>query len=99
MDPTAIFAIFIIFGSGTLILRPIAKALAGRIAGRVAVPAGDTERMRQLESELHDATLRLCAAETELSRTTEKVEFMEKLMSGPAAAPALPHRATVGAGR
>jgi hypothetical protein len=97
MDVTAVFAMLMFFGSGTLVMRPLAKALATRIAGRTAA-AGDAERMRLLESELQDATLRLSATEAELARTAEKVEFMEKLLAGPAAAPALPHRATAGAG-
>jgi hypothetical protein len=80
IDFVAIFAIAAVFGSGTLILRPLAKAMAGRIAGRSAAEH-DTRRMALLEQELQDTTLRLSAAESELARTAEKVEFMEKLLA------------------
>ena len=99
IDPTAVIAILCVFGSGTLIFRPIAKALAGRIAGRTAV-AGDAERVRMLESELHDTAMRLSAAEAEIARTAEKMEFMEKLLAGPApTAAALPPKTAAGAAR
>jgi hypothetical protein len=99
IDFTAVFAIFAVFGSGTLVLRPIAKALAGRIAGRTAV-AAEAEHVRMLEAELHDATQRLSAAEAEIARTAEKMEFMEKLLAGPApAAAVLPSKTAAGAAR
>jgi hypothetical protein len=88
MDPTGLFAILTVFTSGTLVLRPIAKALAGRIAGPPAFSA-DADRVRLLEAALHDTTLRLAAAENEIAQTAEKVEFVEKVLSGPASPPAL----------
>jgi hypothetical protein len=94
VDPTAVVAILAVFSSGTLIFRPLAKALARRIGGAHAVgtSAADAERICILEAALQDAALRLSATEHELSRTAEKVEFMEKLLNGPATPSALPPR-------
>jgi hypothetical protein len=81
MHGTDIAALAILVGGTTAVLGPLMRGLALRLS-RGGVP--DDGRVQRLEAQLGDATARLAVTEAELVRTTEKVEFLERLLASPA---------------
>jgi hypothetical protein len=80
MHGSDIAALAILMGGATAILRPLMRVISLRISG-----GGDGgDRVQRLEAQLGVTSARLSATEAELVRTTEKVEFLEKLLANPA---------------
>lgn len=67
--------VFFLFGGGLYVLRPIAGAIAKRIAGEVPPRRQDDSRERE---ELHEevASLRV-----EVAELAERVDFTERLLA------------------
>lgn len=74
---------------GIIVLAPIAKAIAARIARSGPVPASQAE----LKKNLLATEQRLAETESRLGAVEERLDFYEKLLSNPARkAPELPPR-------
>jgi hypothetical protein len=73
--------------AGTSIVRPLAKAMAVRLAGG---SGGDDARVRELEAELRLNRQQLLETREHVDRMAEKVHFLENLLAEPAGAPQLP---------
>ena len=66
--------VLFIFGGGFYVLRPIAAALAKRIAGEVPRPSQDDDVNEAVLGELRDLR-------QEVSSLAERVDFTERLLS------------------
>jgi len=74
VDPQEVLLMFLVFGGGFYVLRPLAAALAKRIAGDV--PA------RRQDSELNETVLaELQGLREEVSSLAERVDFTERLLA------------------
>jgi hypothetical protein len=73
VNPPEFFAILFLFGGGLYVLRPIASALAKRIAGEVPARRDD---------ELHDTVLaELRHLRDEMGALAERVDFTERMLA------------------
>jgi hypothetical protein len=83
MHGADVAALAILVGGLSAVFGPLMRGIALRISRG---GAADDGRVQRLEADLGHATARLAATEAELARTSEKVEFLEKLLASPAGA-------------
>lgn len=88
LQPIEFLAIGSFLAAGTAVLRPIAKGIAARLSAGAA--RADDGRVRELEAELRLTRQALADTREQVERTSEKVAFLENLLSQPAGVGELP---------
>jgi hypothetical protein len=76
MTPPEAMAVFMIFGGGFWVLRPVAAAVAKRIAGEHRKPGMDSEERDEILTELQQVR-------HELSELAERMDFAERMLAKP----------------
>ena len=74
MSPGETVAFFVIFGGGFWVIRPVAAALAKRIAGEHHRPGIDPADHEQLRDELEQV-------KREMAELSERVDFTERVLA------------------
>ena len=83
MSPPEALALFMIFGGGFWVLRPVAAAVAKRIAGEHRKPGMDNEERDEILTELQQVR-------HELSELAERMDFAERMLAKPREPPPPP---------
>jgi hypothetical protein len=76
MSPPEAMAVFLIFGGGFWVLRPVAAAIAKRIAGEHRPAGMDREERDEVLTELQQVR-------HELSELAERMDFAERMLAKP----------------
>jgi len=74
MNPAEAAALFAVVGGIVFVVRPVAAAIAKRIAGEHRAPAMDAAEREEILSELQ-------AVKQELSELAERMDFAERLLA------------------
>lgn len=88
IDPPEFFLTLGVIVAGTSILRPLAKAVALRLAG--GGDGGSDAHVRELETDLRLNRQQLLETREHVDRMAEKVHFLENLLGEPDGTPQLP---------
>jgi hypothetical protein len=86
MEPPEFMAVAGVIIATTVILRPIAKGIAARLAGG----RPDDARLSALESDLRHTRLQLLETREQVEHMGEKTAFLENLLAEPAGVGELP---------
>jgi len=77
MSPPEAAAVFLIFGGAFWVLRPVAAAIAKRIAGEHRRPEMEREERDEILAELQQVR-------QEVAELAERMDFAERLLAKPA---------------